>query len=61
LFHAGSWTSIVVGIFLFADLQRKRGTVPKRLWAGALLGWGGFQVYGGCCRMRVATLVFWAT
>src|ERR1700712_3483704 len=47
LFHAGSWTCIVVGIFLFADLQRRRGTVPKRVWAGGLLGWGGFQVYDG--------------
>lgn len=56
LFHAGSWTSIVVGIFLFADLQRGRGTVPKRLWAGALLGWGGFQVYDGLFQHKVLGL-----
>lgn len=53
LFHAGSWTCIVVGLFVFADLQRRRGTVPKRLWAGALLGWGGFQVYDGIIQHKV--------
>jgi len=45
-----------IGLFLFADLQRKRATVPKRLWAGALLGWGGFQVAlrasASCCGRR---------
>lgn len=55
-FHAGSWISIVAGIFLFADLQRRRATVPKRLWAGALLGWGGFQVYDGLFQHKVLGL-----
>ena len=56
LFHAGSWTCIVVGLFLFADLQRRRATVPKRLWGGALLGWGGFQVYDGLVQHKVLGL-----
>lgn len=56
LFHAGSWTCIVVGLFLFADLQRRRGTVPQRLWAGVLLGWGGFQVYDGLVQHKVLGL-----
>jgi uncharacterized membrane protein len=55
-FHAGSWICIVAGIFLFADLQRRRATVPKRLWAGALLGWGGFQVYDGLFQHKVLGL-----
>jgi uncharacterized membrane protein len=52
-FHAGSWLSIVAGIFLFADLQRRHVTVPKQVWAGALLGWGGFQVYDGLFQHKV--------
>jgi uncharacterized membrane protein len=54
--HAGSWICIVAGIFLFADLQRRSATVPKRLWAGALLGWGGFQVYDGLFQHKVLGL-----
>jgi uncharacterized membrane protein len=53
LFHAGSWIAIVVGLFLFADLQRRRTTVPKRVWAGGLLGWGGFQVYDGLVQHKL--------
>ena len=41
IFHAGGWLAIVVGLFWFADLQRRRTTVPRRVWAGGLLGWGG--------------------
>jgi uncharacterized membrane protein len=55
-FHAGSWLCIVAGIFLFADLQRRHTTVPKRLWAGAFLGWGGFQVYDGLFQHKVLGL-----
>jgi uncharacterized membrane protein len=46
-FHAGGWLAIVVGLFWFADLQRRRATVPRRVWAGGLIGWGAFQVYDG--------------
>jgi uncharacterized membrane protein len=46
-FHAFSFIAIVVGMFLLADLRRVRGLVPRRWWAGLLLGWGGFQVYDG--------------
>ena len=55
-FHAGSWVAIVVGLFLFADLQRRRATVPKRLAAGALVGWGGFQVYDGLIQHKILGL-----
>ena len=55
-FHAGSWLCVVAGLFLFADLHRRRVTVPKRVWAGALLGWGGFQVYDGLFQHKVLGL-----
>jgi uncharacterized membrane protein len=56
IFHAGGWLAMVVGLFVFADLQRRRSTVPKRLWAGAFIGWGGFQVYDGLIQHRVLGL-----
>jgi uncharacterized membrane protein len=56
IFHAGGWIAIVVGLFLFADLQRRRVTVPKRVWAGGLLGWGLFQVYDGLVQHKVLGL-----
>ena len=47
LFHAGSWISLITGLFWFAD-QRRRGTLGIRDWvAGILLGAGGFQLYDG--------------
>jgi len=55
-FHAGGWLAMVVGLFLFADLQRRRATVPKRVWAGALIGWGGFQLYDGVIQHKVFRL-----
>jgi uncharacterized membrane protein len=56
VFHAGGWLAIVVGLFLFADLQRRRATVPKRVWAGGFLGWGVFQVYDGLFQHKVLGL-----
>jgi uncharacterized membrane protein len=55
-FHAGSWICIVAGLFLFADLQRRHASVPWRIWAGALLGWGGFQVYDGLFQHKALRL-----
>jgi uncharacterized membrane protein len=53
IFHAGGWLAMVAGLFLFADLQRRRVTVPKRVWAGGLLGWGGFQLYDGIVQHKL--------
>jgi uncharacterized membrane protein len=55
-FHAGSWIVLVVGGFLIADMHRRRVTVPKRVWAGGLLGWGAFQVYDGLFQHKVLGL-----
>ena len=56
LLHAFSWTSIVVGLFLLADLHRRQATVPKRVWAGGLLGAGGFQLYDGLVHHKLLGL-----
>lgn len=55
-FHAGGWLAMVTGLFLFADLQRRRATVPKRVWAGGFLGWGGFQLYDGIVQHKLLGL-----
>jgi uncharacterized membrane protein len=55
-FHAGSWLCVVAGLFLFADLQRRRTTVGRMVWAGALMGWGFFQVYDGLFQHKVLGL-----
>jgi uncharacterized membrane protein len=55
-FHAFSWTSVVVGLFLLADLHRRQATVPKRVWAGGLVGAGAFQLYDGLVQHKVLGL-----
>lgn len=55
-FHAFSWLAIVAGLFLFADLQRLRASVRSRVVGGALLGWGGFQLYDGLVQHKVLGL-----
>ena len=56
LFHAFGWLAIVVGLFLFADLQRRRSAIRTRLWAGGLAGWGGFQLYDGVIQHKLLGL-----
>jgi uncharacterized membrane protein len=56
IFHAFGWIAIVVGLFMVADLHRRRTTVPKRVWAGGLLGWGAFQVYDGLVQHKLFRL-----
>jgi uncharacterized membrane protein len=55
-FHAGSWLCVVAGLFLFADLQRRQATAGRMVWAGALMGWGFFQVYDGLFQHKVLGL-----
>src|SRR5438105_2446716 len=55
-FHAGGFIALVVGMFLLADLRRVRGLLLRRWWAGALLGWGGFQVYDGTVQHKLLGL-----
>lgn len=46
-FHAFSWFATIGGLFLFADLRRKRVLSIKKWWGGVLLGAGSFQLYDG--------------
>ncbi|PAE15051.1 hypothetical protein CHH91_16515 [Virgibacillus sp. 7505] len=52
-FHALSWFATVGGLFLFADLRRRRGLIPLR-WSGAVLvGSGVFQLYDGLIQHKL--------
>ncbi|MEZ0165197.1 DUF2243 domain-containing protein [Kineococcus sp. LSe6-4] len=55
-FHAGSWLATVAGLFVVADLQRRHALVGRRVAAGVLLGWGGFQLYDGLVQHKVLGL-----
>jgi uncharacterized membrane protein len=56
LFHAVGFTAIVVGLFLLADAHRRGGFLPKRWWAGLLVGAGGFQLYDGLVQHKLLRL-----
>lgn len=56
LFHIGGWLALVTGLLLFADLQRRHATVPLRVRAGGLVGWGGFQLYDGLVQHKLLGL-----
>ena len=56
LLHAFDFAALVAGLFLFADLQRRRAAVPQRFWGGALLGAGAFQLYDGLVQHKVLGL-----
>jgi uncharacterized membrane protein len=56
IFHAFGWFSVVAGLFLFADLQRRRSWRRGR-WLGALLvGVGAFQLYDGTIQHKLLRL-----
>lgn len=52
-FHAFSWFATIGGLFMFADLRRKKGLWMKRWWGGILLGAGGFQLYDGTVQHKL--------
>jgi uncharacterized membrane protein len=47
LFHAFSWFATIAGLFLLADLRRRRVLHWPRWTGGVLLGAGAFQLYDG--------------
>ena len=56
IFHAGGWFAVVAGLFLVADLRRRRALAGVR-WTGAvLLGAGVFQVYDGTIQHKLLRL-----
>jgi uncharacterized membrane protein len=56
LLHAGSWICTVAGLFLYADLRRRGLRRTRPVWAGALLGFGAFQVYDGLVQHKLLDL-----
>ena len=53
LFHAFSWFATVGGLFMFADLRRRKALWMKRWLGGLLLGSGAFQLYDGTIQHKV--------
>ena len=53
LFHAFSWFATIAGLFLFADLRRKRNFIRERWIGGILLGAGSFQLYDGTIQHKL--------
>ncbi|HEY9576519.1 MAG TPA: DUF2243 domain-containing protein [Pseudobacillus sp.] len=53
LFHAFSWFATIGGLFLFADLRRRKALWITRWWGGVLLGAGVFQLYDGTVQHKI--------
>jgi uncharacterized membrane protein len=53
LFHAFGFVAVVSGLFLLADLRRRRSLVVRRWVGGVLLGAGAFQLYDGLVQHKV--------
>ena len=53
IFHAAGWICLVAGLFLYADLQRRRDLSRRRWWGGLLAGAGAFQLYDGTVQHKV--------
>ena len=53
IFHAFSWFATVGGLFMVADLRRRKSFWARRWWAGILLGAGGFQLYDGIIQHKL--------
>ncbi|MFD1706607.1 DUF2243 domain-containing protein [Siminovitchia sediminis] len=53
LFHAFSWFATVGGLFMFADLRRRKKAWIQKWWGGVLLGTGLFQLYDGLIQHKV--------
>jgi uncharacterized membrane protein len=56
LFHAFGFVAVVTGLFLLADLRRRRALLLRRWVGGVLLGAGGFQLYDGLVQHKVLGL-----
>jgi uncharacterized membrane protein len=56
LFHAFGWVALVAGLFLWADLRRRRTDLTARVWGGGLVGAGGFQLYDGLVQHKLLHL-----
>jgi uncharacterized membrane protein len=55
-FHAFSWFFTVGGLFMVADIRRRKVWQVKKWAAGVLLGAGGFQLYDGIIQHKLLRL-----
>ncbi|MED4223837.1 DUF2243 domain-containing protein [Neobacillus cucumis] len=55
-FHAFSWFLTVGGLFMVADVRRRKVWQPKKWAAGVLFGAGGFQLYDGIIQHKLLRL-----
>lgn len=53
LLHSFSWFTTVGGLFIFADLRRRKALWLICWWGGVLLGAGGFQLYDGIIQHKL--------
>ncbi|BAB04612.1 DUF2243 domain-containing protein [Halalkalibacterium halodurans] len=53
LFHAFSWFATIGGLFMFADLKRKKTFQRSYWWGGLWLGAGLFQLYDGTIQHKL--------
>ncbi|MTH55694.1 DUF2243 domain-containing protein [Bacillus mangrovi] len=56
LFHSFSWFATIGGLFLFADLRRKKALLTQRWIGGILTGAGAFQLYDGTVQHKLMGL-----
>jgi uncharacterized membrane protein len=56
LFHAFSWFATIGGLFLYADLRRKKKGKASKWWGGLLFGAGFFQLYDGTIQHKILKL-----
>lgn len=56
LFHALSWFATIAGLFLFADIRRRKGFWLARWLGGLFIGIGGFQLYDGIIQHKLMRL-----
>jgi uncharacterized membrane protein len=56
LFHAFSWFATIGGLFLLADLRRRKKWNKAKWWGGLLFGAGFFQLYDGTIQHKILQL-----
>ncbi len=56
IFHAFSWFATVVGLFMLADIRRRKVWNVKRWVGAAILGAGVFQLYDGIIQHKLMRL-----
>ncbi|QCR33938.1 DUF2243 domain-containing protein [Lysinibacillus sp. SGAir0095] len=56
LFHAFSWFATVVGLFMLADIRKRKVWNIKRWVGAAILGAGLFQLYDGIIQHKLMRL-----